>query len=69
MKICHNGNTISVSVNAVSAHLNHGCKLGDCSEYSQNKFSDPDDNEEEHDHEGEESHSIENIVVKVMIFP
>jgi Secretion system C-terminal sorting domain len=28
--ICHNGNSISVSVNAVPAHLAHGDQLGNC---------------------------------------
>lgn len=29
--VCHNGNTLCVSVNAVQAHLNHGDYLGQCS--------------------------------------
>lgn len=29
--VCHNGNTICVSVNAVPSHLNHGDYLGQCS--------------------------------------
>ncbi len=29
--LCHNGNTICVSVNAMQAHLNHGDLLGPCS--------------------------------------
>jgi hypothetical protein len=28
--VCHNGNTICVSINAVQAHLNHGDVLGPC---------------------------------------
>lgn len=28
--ICHNGNTLCVSINAVNAHLNHGDELGQC---------------------------------------
>ena len=28
--LCHNGNTLSISVNAVPAHLAHGDMLGDC---------------------------------------
>ena len=28
--VCHNGNTICISSNAVQAHLNHGDQLGDC---------------------------------------
>ena len=28
--ICHNGNTICVSVNAINAHLDHGDALGQC---------------------------------------
>jgi hypothetical protein len=30
VKICHNGHTICVSLNAVQAHLDHGDNLGDC---------------------------------------
>ncbi|MGM8362397.1 Ig-like domain-containing protein [Flavobacterium sp. ARAG 55.4] len=33
--VCHNGQEICVSSNAVQAHLNHGCKLGSCSVISQ----------------------------------
>lgn len=29
--VCHNGNSLSVSINAISAHLNHGDALGNCS--------------------------------------
>ncbi len=36
VKICHNGNTLCVSVNAVQAHLNHGDFLGPCSSCAQN---------------------------------
>ncbi len=32
--VCHNGNTLNISVNAVQAHLDHGDKLGPCSFYS-----------------------------------
>ena len=28
--VCHNGNTICISVNAVQTHLNHGDVLGQC---------------------------------------
>ncbi|OXA78391.1 Por secretion system C-terminal sorting domain-containing protein [Flavobacterium aquidurense] len=28
--ICHNNNSLCISTNAVSAHLAHGCYLGDC---------------------------------------
>ncbi|WP_276482905.1 T9SS type A sorting domain-containing protein [Paraflavitalea pollutisoli] len=28
--VCHNGNSLCVSANAVAAHLNHGDELGDC---------------------------------------
>ena len=28
--ICHNGNTICVSINAIQAHLDHGDELGQC---------------------------------------
>ncbi len=28
--ICHNGNTLCVSVNAINAHLEHGDELGQC---------------------------------------
>ena len=28
--ICHNGNTICVSINAIQAHINHGDSLGQC---------------------------------------
>ena len=31
--VCHNGNTVCVSVNALKAHLDHGDKLGECSWY------------------------------------
>lgn len=30
VKVCHNGNTISISANAVNSHLNHGDHLGTC---------------------------------------
>lgn len=36
VKICHNGNTLCVSVNAVQAHLDHGDFLGPCSSCAQN---------------------------------
>lgn len=29
-EVCHNGKTISVSVNAVAAHVNHGDAEGAC---------------------------------------
>ena len=32
IEICHNGNSICVSPDAVAAHLTHGCTLGSCSE-------------------------------------
>ena len=32
VEICHQGNTLCVSVNAVAAHLAHGCSLGSCAE-------------------------------------
>jgi hypothetical protein len=35
--ICHNGQTICVSINALKAHLNHGDKLGKCSVTEQNE--------------------------------
>ncbi|MDJ0644932.1 MAG: hypothetical protein QNJ57_03010 [Flavobacteriaceae bacterium] len=32
--ICHNGNTLCVSINAINAHLEHGDTLGECEESS-----------------------------------
>ena len=32
VEICHQGNTLCVSANAVAAHLAHGCTLGSCAE-------------------------------------
>ena len=32
VEICHNGNSMCVSPNAVASHLAHGCTLGSCSE-------------------------------------
>ena len=32
VEICHKGNTLCVSANAVAAHLAHGCTLGSCAE-------------------------------------
>ena len=29
--VCHNGGSLSVSINAIPAHLNHGDALGNCS--------------------------------------
>jgi hypothetical protein len=43
VKVCHNGNTLCVSQNAVNAHLAHGDFLGPCSSCSQN-YSAPIDN-------------------------
>ena len=34
VEICHNGNSICVSPDAVAAHLAHGCTLGSCAESS-----------------------------------
>lgn len=31
VNVCHNGHTLTISANAVSAHLNHGDQLGSCS--------------------------------------
>ena len=70
VKICHNGNTISVSVNAISAHLNHGCKLGDCSAYGSNKQSNTEEDDEEHDHEAEEAAGFNQLTVKeIIVYP
>lgn len=39
VSICHNGNTICVSFNAVQAHLNHGDFLGPCSSCDSEGFA------------------------------
>ena len=39
VSICHNGQSICVSINALQAHLDHGDKLGTCPE--ENEFSGP----------------------------
>jgi len=36
--VCHNGNLISVSINALAAHLAHGDCIGECSSGSANRF-------------------------------
>jgi hypothetical protein len=37
--VCHNGNSLSISENAVSAHLNHGDVLGSCASNSTVRIS------------------------------
>lgn len=37
VKLCHNGNTISVSSSSVQSHLNHGDQLGSCFEVDATK--------------------------------
>jgi len=45
VNICHNGQQICVSTNAVQAHLEHGDKLGDCTESETKKSgNNPDKN-------------------------
>jgi len=39
IKICHNGNTICVNLNAVQSHLNHGDYLGSCISASRGVFT------------------------------
>lgn len=55
VSICHNGNTICVSINALDAHLAHGDKIGSCKEEKDFRIKDP---EEEAVGSDEESFSI-----------
>ncbi|MDQ6814067.1 MAG: HYR domain-containing protein [Bacteroidota bacterium] len=34
VNVCHNGNTLCISINALKTHLDHGDQLGDCSWYT-----------------------------------
>lgn len=43
--VCHNGNTINVSKNAIPAHLSHGDCLGECKVEKTTERQDFDDNE------------------------
>jgi hypothetical protein len=46
--VCHNGNEICVSQNAVQSHLNHGCSVGPCSNNAKGgSVIDEEDNNEE----------------------
>ena len=38
VNVCHKGNTLTISPNAVPAHLNHGDQLGSCSNPKHNKL-------------------------------
>lgn len=45
--ICHNGNTICVSINAIQAHLDHGDELGQCSDDDDNNHGNDDNDDDD----------------------